>query len=59
VRVGASEVRLLEVATVLAEPYIIDRVTDASGSVLYEESRSARQVNFTDLSLIQGGTTVQ
>ena len=41
---GASEVRLLELAGayramasgVLAEPHVIDRVTDASGAVLYE-----------------------
>ena len=41
---GASEVRLLELAGayramasgMLAEPHVIDRVTDASGGVLYE-----------------------
>lgn len=60
---GASEVRLLELAGVyramasgiLAEPYIIDRVTDASGSVLYEASRSALPVDSSYLSLIQEG----
>jgi penicillin-binding protein 1A len=60
---GASEVRLLELAGVyramasgiLAEPYIIDRVTDASGTLLYEAPRSALLVGSTDLSLIQEG----
>jgi penicillin-binding protein 1A len=60
---GASEVRLLELAGayramasgILAEPYIIDRVTDASGEVLYEASRSAEEIGSPDLSLIQEG----
>jgi penicillin-binding protein 1A len=60
---GASEVRLLELAGVyramasgiLAEPYIIDRITDASGTLLYEASRSALPVGSADLSLIQEG----
>ena len=60
---GASEVRLLELAGVyramasgiLAEPHIIDRVTDASGAVLYEASRSATAIDSADLSLIQEG----
>jgi penicillin-binding protein 1A len=60
---GASEVRLLELASVyramasgvLAEPHIIDRVTDASGEVLYEASRSAAEIGSPDLSLIQEG----
>jgi penicillin-binding protein 1A len=60
---GASEVRLLELAGayramasgILAEPHIIDRVTDASGEVLYEASRSAVEIGSTDLSLIQEG----
>ena len=60
---GASEVRLLELAGayramasgILAEPHIIDRVTDASGEVLYETSRSAVEIGSTDLSLIQEG----
>jgi penicillin-binding protein 1A len=60
---GASEVRLLELAGayramasgILTEPYIIDRVTDASGLVLYEASRSATKIDSTDLSLIQEG----
>jgi membrane carboxypeptidase/penicillin-binding protein len=60
---GASEVRLLELAGAyramasggLAEPHIIDRVTGASGAVLYEASRSATEIGSTDLSLIQEG----
>jgi penicillin-binding protein 1A len=60
---GASEVRLLELAGayramasgILAEPHIIDRVTDASGAVLYEASRSATEIGSPDLSLIQEG----
>jgi penicillin-binding protein 1A len=60
---GASEVRLLELAGayramasgILAEPYIIDRVTDASGGVLYKAFPSALEVGSTYLSLIQEG----
>jgi penicillin-binding protein 1A len=60
---GASEVRLLELAGayramasgILAEPHIIDRVTAASGEVLYEASRSAVEIGSTQLSLIQEG----
>jgi penicillin-binding protein 1A len=60
---GASEVRLLELAGayramasgILAEPHIIDRVTAASGEVLYEASRSATEIGSTYLSLIQEG----
>jgi penicillin-binding protein 1A len=60
---GASEVRLLELAgayramasALLAEPHIIDRVTDASGSVLYEASGSAVAIDSAYLSLIQEG----
>ena len=60
---GASEVRLLELAGayramasgILAEPHVIDRVTDASGEVLYEASRSAEEIGSTDLRLIQEG----
>jgi penicillin-binding protein 1A len=56
-------VRLLELAGVYramasgiqAEPYIIDRVTDASGSVLYEAPRFALPVDSSYLSLIQEG----
>ena len=60
---GASEVRLRELAGayramasgILAEPYIIDRVIDASGSVLYEASRVALPVDSSYLSLIREG----
>ena len=60
---GASEVRLLELAGayramasgILAEPHVIHRVTDASGGVLYEASRSARAIASAELSLIQEG----
>ena len=60
---GASEVRLLELAGayramasgILAEPHIIERVTDASGEVLYEASRSVAKIGSPDLSLIQEG----
>src|SRR6267142_5055283 len=63
---GASEVRLLELAGayramasgILAEPYIIDRVSSASGEVLYEAARSTRafsEISSRELSLIQEG----
>ncbi|HUG37389.1 MAG TPA: transglycosylase domain-containing protein [Candidatus Limnocylindrales bacterium] len=60
---GASEVRLLELAGayramasgILAEPHIIDRVTAASGEVLYEAARSAAAIDSIDLSMIQEG----
>jgi penicillin-binding protein 1A len=60
---GASEVRLLELAGVyramasglLAEPHVIDRVTDASGAVLYEAAQSSLDIGSSDLSLIQEG----
>jgi penicillin-binding protein 1A len=60
---GASEVRLLELAGayramasgILAEPYIIDRVTDASGEVLYEAARTALEFDSRHLNLIQEG----
>jgi penicillin-binding protein 1A len=60
---GASAVRLLELAGayramaagILAEPYIIDRVTGASGEVLYEAARTALEFNSTHLKLIQEG----
>jgi penicillin-binding protein 1A len=60
---GASEVRLLELAGayramasgLLAEPYIIDRVTGASGEVLYEAARTAVEFESSDLNLIQEG----
>jgi membrane peptidoglycan carboxypeptidase len=57
------EVRLLELAGayramasgILAEPYIIDRVTGASGEVLYEAARTAREFDSRHLNLIQEG----
>ena len=60
---GASEVRLLELAGayramasgILAEPYIIDRVTEASGEVLYEAARTASEFDSRHLNLIQEG----
>jgi penicillin-binding protein 1A len=60
---GASEVRLLELAGayramasgLLAEPYIIDRVTGASGEVLYEAARTAVEFDSSHLNLIQEG----
>jgi penicillin-binding protein 1A len=60
---GASEVRLLELAGayrtmasgVLAEPHVIDRVTDASGAVLYEAPLAAPLIGSAELSLIQEG----
>jgi len=60
---GASEVRLLELAGVyramasgiLAEPHVIDQVTDASGAVLYEAPLTGRSIRFPELSLIQEG----
>ncbi|PYM70992.1 MAG: hypothetical protein DME03_20270 [Candidatus Rokuibacteriota bacterium] len=60
---GASEVRLLELAGayramasgILAEPYIIDRVTGASGEVFYEAARTALEFDSRHLNLIQEG----
>jgi penicillin-binding protein 1A len=60
---GTSEVRLLELAGayramasgLLAEPYIIDRVTDAAGSALFEAPGAAVAIDSTYLSLIQEG----
>jgi penicillin-binding protein 1A len=60
---GSSEVHLLELAGVyramasgrLAEPYIIERVTDAAGTVLYEVSPDAVVIDSSYLSLIQEG----
>jgi membrane peptidoglycan carboxypeptidase len=60
---GASEVRLLELAGayramasgILAEPYIIERVTGASGEVLFEAPRATREISSRELSLIQEG----
>jgi len=60
---GASEVRLLELAGayraiasgVLAEPHVIDRVTDVSGDELYEAPRSVRGIRSAALRSIQEG----
>jgi penicillin-binding protein 1A len=60
---GASEVRLLELAGayramasgILAEPHVIDRVTDASGEVLYRAARPTGGIAFAGLRLIQEG----
>jgi penicillin-binding protein 1A len=65
---GASEVRLMELADayrvmasgLLAEPHVIERVTDASGKVLYQAAKAARDIrstglSFAQLSLIQEG----
>jgi penicillin-binding protein 1A len=60
---GASEVRLLELADayraiasgVLAEPYVIDRVTGAAGEGLYEAPRKVREVRTAALRAIQEG----
>ncbi len=60
---GASEVKLLELAGVyramasgiLAEPHIVDRVTDVAGGVLYQTPRTALEIDPTSLSLIQEG----
>ena len=60
---GASEVKLLELAGVyramasgiLAEPHIIDRVTDVAGGVLYQAPRAALEIDSTGLDLIQEG----
>jgi penicillin-binding protein 1A len=56
-------VRLLELAGayramasgLLAEPHIVDRVTDASGDTLYERAASALVIHSAELSLIQEG----
>ena len=65
---GGSEVRLLELAGayralaagILAEPHVIERVIDTSGSVLYEAPRVVRDIrsiglSSSELSLIQEG----
>jgi penicillin-binding protein 1A len=60
---GASEVLLLELADayraiasgVLAEPHVIDRVTDVSGEGLYEAPRGARAIRSAALRSIQEG----
>ena len=60
---GASEVRCSSWRAPTArwppgswlDPYIIDRVTDASGEVLYEAARTALEFDSGHLSLIQEG----
>jgi penicillin-binding protein 1A len=60
---GASEVRLLELADAYraiasglrAEPYIVSRVTDASGAVLYRAPDRSRAIDTRGLSEIQEG----
>jgi len=60
---GASEVRLLELANayraiasgVLAEPHVIDVVTDMAGGALYRAPRPARPINSEALQAIQEG----
>jgi penicillin-binding protein 1A len=60
---GASEVRLLELAGayramasgIRAEPHVVDRVTDASGEVLYGAPRPAGALDSTGLRQIQEG----
>jgi penicillin-binding protein 1A len=60
---GASEVTLLELAGayraiasgILAQPYIIDRVTDVAGGVLYQAPRIALDIGSTALDRIQEG----
>ncbi len=60
---GASEVRLLELAGayramasgIVAEPHIVDRVTDASGEVLYQAPRPAGALDPAGLLQIQEG----
>jgi penicillin-binding protein 1A len=60
---GASEVRLLELAGAYraiasglrAEPYVVARVTDASGTVLYRAAERSGVIDTTGLSEIQEG----
>jgi penicillin-binding protein 1A len=60
---GASEVRLLELAGayrgiasgLLAEPYVIQRVTGASGEVTYTAPRRAKAIHSAALRSIQEG----
>ncbi|MCX6545822.1 MAG: transglycosylase domain-containing protein [Acidobacteria bacterium] len=60
---GASEVRLLELADayraiasgVLAEPHVIESVTDVSGNLLYGAPLRGRQIDSDALRLIQEG----
>jgi membrane peptidoglycan carboxypeptidase len=58
---GSSEVRLLELAGayralasgILAEPHVVERVTDTSGKVLYEAAHAARDIRSTGLTSAQ------
>jgi penicillin-binding protein 1A len=58
---GASEVRLLELASIyramasgiLAEPHGVSRVTDPSGSVLYEAPRAGRDIGIAGLGVAE------
>ena len=60
---GASEVRLLELADayrsiasgILAEPHVLNRVTDLAGRSLYDVPRVSRQVQTAALHAIQEG----
>lgn len=60
---GASEVRLLELAAayraiasgVLADPHVIDRVTDVSGDGLYDAPGNTREIGSLALRAIQEG----
>jgi penicillin-binding protein 1A len=60
---GASEVQLLELADayraiasgVLADPHVIDLVTDVSGDGLYKAPRGAREIRSPALHSIQEG----
>ncbi len=60
---GASEVRLLELADayraiasgVLAEPHVIDLVTDGAGNALYKAPRITRPIGSAALRAIQEG----
>ena len=60
---GASEVRLIELASVyrvmasgiLAEPHVIEHVTDASGSVVYQAARPTGVLRSDGLRQIQEG----
>jgi penicillin-binding protein 1A len=60
---GASEVRLVELADayraiasgVLAEPYVVDRVSDDSGDGLYDAPRGTREIRSAALHSIQEG----
>jgi penicillin-binding protein 1A len=58
---GASEVQLLELASVyramasgiLAEPHVVTRVTEPTGSVLYEAPRGARDIAATGVTPLE------